>query len=336
MKSKVLIIAGGLTHERDVSVRSGRRVANALAQAGYEVRLADLDQQLTATIESFSPDVIWPLVHGSIGEDGSLQTLLEALDVPFVGSSSVQAKLASNKPTAKALIGAAGLATPGWAALPQVLFRQLGAGPVLDAIESQTVFPVVIKPTDGGSALGLSTVADATELRSAMVDAFAYGEHIMIEQFIEGRDIAVSVIDLEDGPVALPPVEIATDGGRYDYAARYTTDATEYFVPARLCEEQLDALRQAAIEAHTILGLRDLSRMDFVVDAEGECWFIDANVMPGMTDTSLLPQAAEASESFARLCCRIVDFVAAGRPVDEDRLDGDRLGGDPVDEGDDA
>lgn len=315
MKSKVLIIAGGLTHERDVSVRSGRRVANILTQAGYEVRVSDVDQSLTSVIDEFAPDVIWPLVHGSIGEDGSLQTLLEAIGIPFVGSSSIQSKLASNKPTAKALLGAADLATPGWVALPQVLFRQLGASQVLGAIESQTRFPLVIKPTDGGSALGLSTVHDPAELRSAMVDAFAYGEHIMIEEFVDGRDIAVSVVDLEDGPVALPPIEIATDSGDYDYAARYTTDETEYFVPARFTEEQLDVLRQAAVEAHTILGLRDLSRIDFVVDAEGTCWFIDANVMPGMTDTSLLPLAAEAAGTFADLCCRIVDFVAAGRPV---------------------
>lgn len=315
MKSKVLIIAGGLTHERDVSVRSGRRVANILAQAGYEVRLADVDLSLTKVIEDFGPDVVWPLVHGSIGEDGSLQSLLEALDVPFVGTSSFQAKLASNKPTAKTLLGAAEFATPSWVALPQVLFRQLGATHVLDALERQTRFPVVIKPTDGGSALGLSTVRDSEELRSAMVDAFAYGEHVMIEQFIEGIDIAVSVVDLEDGPRALPPVEIRTDGGDYDYAARYTTDETEYFVPARLPEELLEALAEAAVNAHEILGLRDLSRIDFVVDAEGTCWFIDANVTPGMTDTSLFPQAADAAGSFAELCCRLVDFVAAERPL---------------------
>lgn len=321
MKSKVLIIAGGLTHERDVSVRSGRRVANILQEAGYEVRLSDVDQGLLSVIEEFAPDVIWPLVHGSIGEDGSLQTLLEAIGVPFVGSASTQAKFASNKPTAKALLGAADFETPGWVALPQVLFRQLGASQVLEAIEVQTSFPLVIKPTDGGSALGISTVHDPAELRSAMVEAFAYGEHIMIEEFIQGRDIAVSVIDLEEGPLALPPVEIATDTGEYDYAARYTTDETVYFVPARFTRDELDVLREAAIEAHTILGLRDLSRIDFVVDDEGTCWFIDANVTPGMTDTSLLPLAAENAGSFAELCCRVVDFVAAGRPViDEDEM----------------
>ena len=317
MATKVLIIAGGLTHERDVSVRSGRRVANILTQFGYEVRISDVDASLAEAIETFSPDVVWPLVHGSIGEAGSLQSFLESVGIPFVGSSSVQAMLASNKPTAKALLGSAGLATPGWVTLPQAIFRQLGASHVLSALEGSVSFPVVIKPTDGGSALGISTAQDAKALRRAMVDAFAYGQRLMVEQRIDGRDVAVSVVDLWDGPVALPPVEVSTDRGRYDYDARYTTDETEYFVPARLSDELLADLQAAAVEAHTTLGLRDLSRMDFVVDDEGTCWFIDANVAPGMTDTSLLPQAADALEdsSFAQLCADIVDFVAGDRDV---------------------
>ena len=305
MATKVLIISGGLTHERDVSVRSGRRVANILAQAGYEVVISDVDASLAGAIESFAPDVIWPLVHGSIGEDGSLQSFLESVGIPFVGSSSVQSMLASNKPTAKALLGSAGLATPGWVTLPQAIFRQLGASNVLSALEGSVSFPVVIKPTDGGSALGISTAHDAKQLRRSMVDAFAYGQRLMVEQRIEGRDVAVSVVDLEGGPVALPPVEIATDDGRYDYDARYTTDEAVYFVPARLSSEAL-------------ADLQALSRMDFVVDEDGTCWFIDANVAPGMTDTSLLPQAADALEdsSFAQLCADIVDFVAGGRVAD--------------------
>lgn len=311
MALKVLVIAGGLTHERDVSVRSGRRVANVLTHMGYDVRVADLDRDLITTIRDTAPDVVWPLVHGSLGEDGSLQAVLESLGVPFVGSSSTQARLASNKPTAKALVGAAGLWTPGWITLPQTMFRQVGATSVLDALETSMTYPVVIKPTDGGSALGISRARDSRGLRSAMVDAFAYGEHVMIENFVKGRDVAVSVVDLADGPVALPPVEIATDDGRYNYDARYTTDSTEYFVPARLSEETAQDVRAAAIQAHTVLGLRDLSRIDFVIDEDGACWFIDANVAPGMTDTSLFPQAAQAHGSFADTCAEIVAFAAA-------------------------
>ncbi|MCI1642717.1 MAG: D-alanine--D-alanine ligase [Actinomyces sp.] len=310
---RILIIAGGLTHERDVSVRSGRRVANVLHQAGHEVRVCDLDASLLPALEEWSPDVVWPLVHGSIGEDGSLQALLESLGVPFVGSHSVQAMMASNKPTAKGLLASAGVSTPAWLSLPQSLFRQLGATAVLQALDPRLTFPVVVKPTDGGSALGISR-ADGTEaLRSAMVDAFAYGERVMIEQFVGGTEVAVSILDLEDGPAPLPPIEIVTDDGSYNYDARYTTDTTQYFVPARLDAALTSAVAQAAVQVHQVLGLRHLSRIDFIVDSEGSVWFIDANVAPGMTDTSLFPQAAEAAGSFADTCRRIVAFAASGR-----------------------
>lgn len=328
---KVLIVAGGLTHEREVSLRSGRRVANALTQLGHEVRVCDLDGALLGSIEEFAPDVIWPLVHGSVGEDGSLQALLETLSIPFVGSGSVQSMMASNKPTAKSLAASSGLDTPGWMSFPQLFFRQLGASQVLTALEGAIQFPVVIKPADGGSALGISKVKDFPQLRAAMVDAFAYGERIMIEEFVEGRDVAVSVLDLGDGLVALPPVEIATDSGDYDYDARYTTDETEYFVPARLSDELIAEVQLTAMDVHRILGLRDLSRIDFVVSEDGTCWFIDANVCPGMTDTSLLPQAAEAAGSFPEVCSEIVHFVAKGRPLGEVEAEDEDL---PADDSD--
>ena len=308
---RVLIIAGGLTHERDVSVRSGRRVANSLATQGFEVQVVDFDQNLPDVVRGFAPDVVWPLVHGSIGEDGSLQTLLESFGVRYVGSTPAQAMLATHKPTAKALVGAAGIDTPGWVTFPQLLFRQLGAQRVLSAIEPSLTFPLVIKPSSGGSALGMSRATDSAELRSAMVDAFAYDENVMIERFIEGRDVAVSVLDLEDGPCALPPVEITTDTGNYDYEARYTTDSASYFVPARLTEDELADVQAAALQIHALLGLRDLSRIDFVLDGNGNCWFIDANVSPGMTDTSLFPQAADAEGSFDEVCAAIVRYVAS-------------------------
>lgn len=310
---KVLIIAGGLTHEREVSERSGRRVANALTQTGHEVRIIDLDAHVLADIEDFEPDVIWPLVHGSVGEDGSLQTLLETTGIPYVGTGAPQALIASNKPTAKALVASSGWATPGWTTLPQTFFRQVGASQVLSALGS-FAFPAVVKPADGGSALGISVAHTVDDLRSAMVDAFAYGERVMVEEYVSGTDVAVSVIDLGDGPAALPPVEIVTDRGPYDYAARYTTDETQYFVPARFDEEILTDIQFAALDIHRVLGLRDLSRIDFVVDEAGTPWFIDANVVPGMTDTSLLPQAADAAGSFIDLCAEVIAYVYAGRP----------------------
>jgi len=307
---RVLVIAGGLTHERDVSVRSGRRVANVLHQAGLETQVCDLDAALLPALEQFRPDVVWPLVHGSVGEDGSLQSLLEGLDVPFVGTRSVQAMISSNKPTAKGLLASSGISTPAWISLPQSLFRQLGATRVLDALAPRLTFPLAVKPTDGGSALGMSRADGSEALRSAMVDAFAYGERVMIEQFVGGAEVAVSVLDLDDGTVALPPVEIVTDDGAYNYDARYTTDTTEYFVPARLDDRLSRAVADQAVRIHQILGLRHLSRIDFIVGPDEQIWFIDANVAPGMTDTSLFPQAAGAAGSFAQTCVRIASFAA--------------------------
>lgn len=307
---RVLVICGGATDERDVSVRSGRRVANALHSRGFTVQVADLGENLIGTLRAFKPDVVWPLVHGSIGEDGSLQTLLEASRQAFVGARSVNAMWASSKPTAKSLLARDGIATPEWIALPQGLFRQLGATHVLDEIAGSIVFPAVVKPTDGGSALGMSKVGGPRALRSALVDAFAYGQRVMIERFVEGKEVAVSVVDLEHGPQALPPVEIQTDTGRYDYESRYTTGNTRYFVPARLPESQIESVQETAVHGHRALGLRHISRFDFIVDPAGVPWFIDANVTPGMTDTSLFPQAAQAAGSFAELIDHITVFAA--------------------------
>ncbi|MDO5049021.1 MAG: D-alanine--D-alanine ligase [Actinomycetaceae bacterium] len=310
---KILIVAGGLTHERDVSLRSGRRVANILRHGGHTVEVCDLNAQFMPTVAEFEPDVVWPLIHGSVGEDGSVQDLLSLISYPYVGSPASSCALASNKPTAKSLAKLAGVATPRWLSLRQELFRQVGAPAIIQSIisnEADFYFPLIVKPSDGGSALGLSKVGTEDELRSAMVDAFAYGDTVMVEEFIPGHEVAVSVLDLEDGPVALPPVEIVTDDGRYDYDARYNTGRSEFFVPARLSDEALANVKEAALKMHDTLGMRHLSRIDLIVDDEGTAWFIDANVSPGMTDTSLFPLAAEEHSSFREILENIAQFAS--------------------------
>lgn len=309
---KILIVAGGLTHERDVSLRSGRRVANLLRQGGHTVEVCDLNTQFLPTIAEFEPDVVWPLIHGSVGEDGSVQDLLELIDFPYVGAAAGSCVLASAKPVAKALAQSADVATPAWVTLTQSLFRQVGAPAVLNAILSNEVgldFPLIVKPSNGGSALGLSKVSTEDELRSAMVDAFAYGDSLMVEQFIPGREIAVSILDLADGPEILPVVEIQTDDGDYDFDARYNTGRSLFFVPADLTDEELEHVRDTAVTMHETLGLRHLSRMDLILDDDGTAWFIDANVVPGMTDMSLFPQAAEAQNSFADVLEDIAQYA---------------------------
>ncbi|MBD5784656.1 D-alanine--D-alanine ligase [Cellulosimicrobium terreum] len=289
----VAILAGGLSHERDVSLRSGRRVGESLRAAGLEVVLHDVDADLIPFLSQTVPDVVWPLLHGASGEDGSMRDVLELLGLPYVGTGPRESRTAWSKPVAKATVLASGIATPDYVTLPQSLFRELGAQPVLDAVIRRLGLPLVVKPTHGGSALGVTLVHSADQLPRAMVSCFAYGEVALIEQAVSGIELAVSVIGSGDDLRALPPVEIVTDGP-YDYDARYNPGRTEYFAPARLDAETLVGVQDVAVRAHRALGLRDLSRTDVIVDPDGVVQFLEVNVAPGMTETSLFPQAARA------------------------------------------
>jgi D-alanine-D-alanine ligase len=292
---RVVVLAGGLSHERDVSLRSGRRVAEALRAGGVEVEVRDVDATLLPALAADRPAVVFPAIHGAAGEDGAVRDVLELIDLPYVGARPAACRVAFDKPTAKDAVRRAGVPTPASAALPHSTFRDLGASAVLDAIVARLGLPLFVKPARGGSALGASVVRTATELPHAMVGCFAYGDTALIERFVAGTEVAVSVVDTGSGPVALPVVEIVADGGVYDYSARYTAGQAEFFVPARLADEVVEVAKRTAVTAHQALGLRDLSRTDFIVDAEGTPWFLEVNVAPGMTETSLLPQAAAAA-----------------------------------------
>ena len=295
LSPRVLILAGGLSHERDVSLRSGRRVADALRDVGCEVVVRDVDEQLIDVVRAAEVDVVWPLLHGASGEDGAVRDVLSLVGVPFVGSPASACRVTWSKPVAKGVAVTAGLATPSFVALPHGTFRELGASRVLSAIVDRLGLPLVVKPASGGSALGASAVRTAEALPRAMVDCFAYGDVALVEQAVQGVEVAVSVVDLPEGPTVLPPVEIVPDGGLYDYDARYTAGTTEFFCPARLSPAAMAAVQAAALTAHQAFGLRHLSRTDLIVDAAGQPWFLEVNVAPGMTETSLLPHAAEAA-----------------------------------------
>ena len=293
----ILVLSGGLSPERDVSLRSGRRVAEALraARPDWEVTEADVDASLLANLREHRPDCVVPLLHGAAGEDGALRDVLETLDISFVGSDSSACRLAFEKPVASSLISGTGIAVPEFVVLPQSTFRELGAPMVMEAVAERIGFPMVVKPTRGGSALGVSIVRTAQDLPPAMVSAFAYGDTAMIQRFIAGTEVAVSVIDGTDGPRALPAVEIVPEGALYDYHARYTAGTTEFFCPARLNDDTTAAAHEVALTVHVALGLSDLSRTDVIIDADGTVWFLEVNVAPGMTETSLMPQAITAA-----------------------------------------
>jgi D-alanine-D-alanine ligase len=293
--TRVLVLAGGLSPERDVSLRSGRRLAQALKDSGFDVSVRDVDATLVDALAADRPDVVVPLVHGSAGEDGALRDVLEVLGLPYVGSRPGPSRLAFDKPAAREVLTRAGAAVPAGVALPHAVFRDLGAGPLLSAVIEHLGLPVVVKPARGGSALGVTVVEASEALPSAMVGAFAYDETVLIEAFIAGTELAISVIDLGDGPIALPAVEIEPVRGRYDYAARYTAGDVEFFAPARLDADVAARAAELAVAAHKSLGLEDWSRTDIIVDEYGVPWFLEATVAPGMTETSLLPQAAGAA-----------------------------------------
>lgn len=309
----VLVLAGGLSPEREVSLRSGDRVRDALLEAGVEAETVDADAALIPLLTSDPPAAVFPAIHGSSGEDGAVREVLGLLGVPYVGSAAGACRLAFDKPVAKALVARAGLATPESVTLPRETFHDLGAGAVLDRIVASLGLPLFVKPSRGGSALGAGPVRTAAELPAAMIGCFSYGDTALVERFADGTEVAVGVIDLGDGPRALPPVEIVPESGWFDYAARYTAGKTEYYAPARLPEDFACAVADAAITAHVALGLRDLSRSDLIVSPSGEVLFLEVNVAPGMTETSMLPMALEAAGLDFGTACRDLLLLAASR-----------------------
>jgi D-alanine-D-alanine ligase len=291
----VLVLAGGLSHERDVSLRSGRRVAEALRDCGVLVDERDVDAGLLPVLRTDRPDCVLPLLHGESGEDGALREVFELLEIPYVGSGPQACRAAFDKPVAKTVVRRAGLHAPHGVALPHETFRELGAAAVMEAIVAALGLPLIVKPAKGGSALGCTAVRDAAGLPAAMVNAFAYGETALVEQLVEGAEVAVPVVDTGDGPRALPVVSIEADGGVYDYTARYTAGSTEFVVPAKLSDDVAAECARVAVAAHEALGLRDLSRSDLIVDADGTVWFLEVNVAPGLTETSTVPLAVQAA-----------------------------------------
>jgi D-alanine-D-alanine ligase len=308
----VLILAGGLSPEREVSLRSGARLRDALREAGVDADTADADAGLIQAITADPPSAVFPAIHGASGEDGSIQEVLTLLGVPYVGAPPDACRFAFDKPVAKAIARSAGLVTPASVTLPREIFHDLGAAAVLDRIVATLGLPLFVKPARGGSALGATGVDRAEDLPGAMISCFAYGDTALIERCVPGTEVAVGVIDLGGGPEALPAVEIRPLAGSYDYAARYTPGQTEFHVPGRLSPAEAKEAASAAVTAHCALGLRDVSRTDLIVSA-GQVFFLEVNVAPGLTETSTLPMALEAAGRGLGPVCRDLLSQAATR-----------------------
>jgi D-alanine-D-alanine ligase len=296
-KLKIVVLAGGISHERDISLKSGRRVADDLLEKGAQVVMREPDHELLENLKKDKPDVIWPVLHGASGEDGALRDILSLTGIPFVGATSAGAKLAWDKSIAKILVANNGIQTPSSITLPRETFRELDADSVLKLVGKTMTLPVVVKPARSGSAQGVTIVKKQEQLSQAMIDAYVYCDVAIIEDFVEGTELAVGVIDTGSGPIALPAVEIKPRSGHFGFKERYIAGETDYFVPARLSKTVAAKAAKVAIAAHGALDLRHLCRVDMIVDAKGTPWFLEANVLPGLTETSLLPQAILASGS---------------------------------------
>ncbi|UTI64594.1 D-alanine--D-alanine ligase [Paraconexibacter antarcticus] len=291
-RRRVVVLKGGRSLERQVSLTSGARVQDALERLGHDVHGLDVGHDLVARLRELRPDAAFIALHGSDGENGTVQELLEILGIPYTGSGISACVRCSDKVLAKHAMVDAGLPTPDFLSFNETAFKELGAAEALPAVEERLGFPLVVKPSNQGSSLGIKFAHAAAEVPAALVAAFSYSEKVVLERHVGGRDLAVSIL----GGRALPVVEAIPDDEFYDFAARYTIGRTRFVCPAELDDATTARAQELALAVHDLLGCRHFSRVDLMCDAEtGELTVLEANVIPGMTETSLLPQAADAA-----------------------------------------
>jgi D-alanine-D-alanine ligase len=306
---KVAVLKGGPSLERQVSLRSGARVEDALARLGHDVRPVDVGADFIEQLEADRPDVAFLALHGRGGEDGTVQELLDIVGIPYTGSGVLACMRSVDKVLTKHLLIEVGLPTPDFFAFSETAFRELGAAEALPAIEERLEFPIVVKPADQGSALGVKFARSPADVPPALVAAFSYSHKVLLERHVHGRELAVSIL----GDEALPIVEaVPREEDFYDFAARYTIGRTTFVCPAELGDELTARAQGLALDVFRLLGCRGFARVDLMLEEDsGELYVLEANVIPGLTETSLLPPAAEAAGiSFDELIGRIVALAA--------------------------
>ncbi len=311
--STVAVLKGGRSLERNVSLTSGARVQDALERLGHDVVAIDVGHDLVSALRAAAPDVAFVALHGRDGEDGTVQELLELVGVPYTGSGVSSCIRCADKVLSKHAFRDAGLPTPDFFAFSEAAFKQLGAADALPAIEDRLDFPIVVKPARQGSALGIKFAQSAADVPGALVAAFSYDGKVLLERHVRGRELAVSVLDGEP----LPIVEaIPRDEDFYDFEARYEIGRTDFVCPADLGDDMSTRVHDTAIAAYRLLDCQGFARVDLMLDAGGVPQLLEINTVPGLTETSLLPQAAEAAGiSFDELVGRVLDLAVAGSSV---------------------
>ena len=311
--TRVAVLKGGRSLERQVSLKSGARVQDALERLGHEAVAIDVGADLVERLEEERPELAFVALHGRDGEDGTIQELLDAMGIRYTGSGVSACIRAADKVLAKHAMRDAGIPTPDFFAFNETAFRELGAAQALPAIEEQLSFPIVVKPAGQGSALGIKFARTTADVPAALVAAFSYDRKVLLERHIAGRDLAVSIIERDGAPGALPIVEaVPKQEPFYDFEARYEIGRTTFVCPAALDPSVSERASSLALEVFELLGCAGCARVDLMLSEEGALDVLEANSIPGMTETSLLPQAADAAGiSFDELVQLIMDAALA-------------------------
>lgn len=288
---KVAVLQGGRSLERGVSLRSGARVNEALARLGHHMVELDPGSDLVERLEAERPDVVFIALHGVDGEDGTIQALLDLMGIPYTGPGAASCHRCHDKIAAKHLVREAGLPTPDWLTYSEAGIRDFGAAKTFSRAIGRIGLPAVVKPASQGSSLGIKVLREEDQLPGALITALSYDDRALLERWVPGRELAVSVV----GGEPLPVLEVVTRGKEgFDFEARYEVGGAEFICPAELTDEETEAVQRVGLEAYEALGCEGFARTDLILAEDGP-WFLEINAVPGLTETSLLPQAAEAA-----------------------------------------
>ena len=306
---KLAVLRGGKSAEREVSMRSGEQVAKALQARGHDVTPVDLDATTWDVLRDGGFDCVFNALHGRLGEDGTVQGMLELLGLPYTGSGVLASALCMDKSRAGKVLAGAGLHVPEFEEM------EVKEGIVADMVErlvSKFALPLVVKPVREGSTIGLTIAKDEDAVAGGLVLAARYDRRVLVQRFAVGTEITVGVLATPELMV-LPTLEIVSENPVYDYDAKYTAGRSHHIIPARISEPARNRASDAAARAFTELGCSGMARVDIIVDAGGTPWVLEVNTVPGLTELSLLPDAARAAGiEFGELCMRLVDH-AVGR-----------------------
>jgi len=306
---KIGILMGGRSAEREVSLRTGEAIYQALVSSGFTTEKIDVGFDIAEQLKGKEIELAFIALHGRFGEDGTIQGLLEMLDIPYTGSGVLASALAIDKIATKKILSHEGLPTPVFSVIEKKRYQKEGQEKITGQILAKQKLPLVVKAPTQGSSIGTSFVRNTEELKPALEEAFKFDPVALVEDMVEGTEVTASVLGNED-PVALPLIEIYSASGVYDYEAKYTVGLSDHIMPPRIPDKQQEVIKEMAVKTFKALGCRGLARVDFIVDSHGESTILEVNTIPGMTETSLYPDAARASGmSFEDLTTKIVNLA---------------------------